>query len=67
MKLSRRRFGLGIWVLIFAGMGLASLGYAGYQQGAPFGGPAMVIGAAAVVAGIVGIWLRSRMPDRPDT
>ena len=62
-----RRFELGIWVLIFGGMGLGSLGFSLQRQGDSFGWPVLAVGLAAIVAGIVLIWVRSRMPHRNDT
>lgn len=66
MKASLRRLGLGIWILIFGGMGLAALGFSGQRAGAAFGWPCMVVGLVAVAVGVVLIWVRSRMGDRTD-
>ena len=66
MKLTMRRFELGIWVLIFGGMGVGALGYSLQRQGESFGWPVFAVGLGAIAVGIVLIWVRSRMTDRTD-
>ena len=58
---SIRRVELATWALVYGGMGLAAIGFALQRERAEFGWAFVVIGACAVLAGIVLIWLRSRM------
>ena len=50
------------WPLIFGGLIVGGLGFFVDRQGAVLGMPMTVVGALAMVAGVVLIWLRSRMP-----
>jgi hypothetical protein len=54
-----------IWVLIYGGLFAIALGVALRRTGAPLGEVAIVAGAAAVVAGIMLVWVRSRMAEPP--
>jgi hypothetical protein len=55
-----------IWILIYGGLALLSLGFALRQQPRFWGMVVMVAGALAAVLGIVLIWVRSRMADAPE-
>ena len=61
-----RRFERAIWVLIFVGMGVGALGFSLQRQGEAFGWAVLAAGLVAIAAGIVLIWVRSRMTDRTD-
>ncbi len=50
------------WVFIYGGLLLATLGLFVDREGASLGVGMVVLGALATLAGIVLIWLRSRMP-----
>ncbi|MEP6791971.1 MAG: hypothetical protein ABI907_11390 [Ramlibacter sp.] len=53
-----------IWVLIYGGLFCAVLGYATRPTAPATGWSMMVIGACITAAGVVLIWVRSRMaPD----
>ena len=54
------------WILIYGGLALLSLGFALQQQTRSWGAAVMVVGALAVVLGVVLIWVRSRMADAPN-
>jgi uncharacterized membrane protein HdeD (DUF308 family) len=54
-----------IWVLIYGGLLLVGFGLALLRAGATWGWVMVVIGVAAAVAGVVMIWLRSRIPALP--
>ena len=54
-----------IWILIYGGLGLLSVGFALQQQTRSWGLAVMVAGALAVLLGAVLIWVRSRMADAP--
>ena len=51
-----------IWPLIFGGLLVGGLGFFVDRQGSGLGMPMVAIGALAMVAGAVLVWLRSRMP-----
>ena len=50
------------WPLILGGLIVGGLGFFVDRQGSVLGMPMTVVGALAMVAGVVLIWLRSRMP-----
>ena len=52
-----------IWLLIYAGMALLALGLAIRPTDAAFGWGVAVPGIALITAGVVLIWVRSRMPS----
>ena len=54
-----------IWALIFGGLLLFSLGLFVQQQAGALGFTIVLIGAALTVAGVVLIWVRSRIEDPP--
>jgi hypothetical protein len=51
-----------VWVLIYGGLLLGGLGLFVDREGSALGIVMLVIGAAALLAGIVLVWVRSRMP-----
>jgi hypothetical protein len=51
-----------VWVLIYGGLLLGGLGLFVDREGSAVGIVMVVIGAAALLAGIVLVWVRSRMP-----
>jgi hypothetical protein len=53
------------WVLIYAGLLSLGLGIAIVRGGAAWGWTVVVAGSVAAVAGVVMIWLRSRLPADP--
>ncbi len=54
-----------IWVLIFGGMFAAVLGFASRQVAPATGWSLMALGGCIAAAGVVLIWVRSRLgPDR---
>jgi len=55
-----------IWILIYGGLALISVGFALQQRGRSWGLAVIVAGALAAVLGIVLIWVRSRMADAPN-
>ena len=52
-----------VWILVYGGLFVGGAGFALWKSGASYGTPVMAFGIAAVVAGIVLIVVRSRMPD----
>ena len=59
--MTSRRIDTWVWVLIYLGMILIGLGLSLLRGDAALGWIIASIGAALVVAGIVLIWMRSRM------
>jgi hypothetical protein len=51
-----------VWVLIYGGLLLGGLGLFVDREGSALGIVMVVIGAVALLAGIVLVWVRSRMP-----
>ena len=66
MKLSTARVEAWVWILIYGGLIVVSVGFALQQQGRAFGIGVMLAGALAAAIGVVLIWVRSRMSDAPD-
>jgi hypothetical protein len=52
-----------IWVLIFGGLLVLSLGLFVERQNMAFGWSLVVAGGALAAAGVVLVWVRSRMKD----
>lgn len=50
-----------IWILIFGGLIVLSLGLFVERQDTVFGWSLVVLGGAAAAAGVVLVWVRSRM------
>ena len=65
MKLAPGRVDRLIWIAIYGGLFVASVGFALQQGGAGYGWGVVAVGAVATVAGIVMIWIRSRMREPP--
>ena len=65
MKTPTERIESAIWPLIFGGMFLGSLGFALQRDRDAIGWTLVVVGACAIVAGAVLVWIRSRLPDAP--
>ena len=66
MKSTAARLGTWIWILIYGGLAVLSVGFALQQQGRPYGVGVMLAGALAAAVGVVLIWVRSRIGDSPD-
>ena len=62
MKVSAQRIGNLVWLLIFGGLFVLGMGIALERSGEAYGWTVGVVGAVAIVAGCVLIWVRSRMP-----
>ena len=56
-----------VWILIYAGMALIALGLSVRRSDDALGWTLVVPGAMLVVAGIVLIWIRSRMQNTKET
>jgi hypothetical protein len=64
LKLDPRRLGVLIWTLIYGGLFAAGLGIALARNGDEAAGTSVIaVGAIAIAAGVVLIWVRSRMPE----
>jgi len=66
LSLSPGRVGTLIWLLIYGGLFLCGLGVALSRGGLDYGWGVTVAGIVAAVAGVVLVYVRSRMADRPD-
>ena len=51
-----------VWLLIYGGLLLGGVGLFVDREGSALGIVMVVIGAVALLAGIVLVWVRSRMP-----
>jgi hypothetical protein len=51
-----------VWVLIYGGLLLGGVGLFVDREGSALGIVMVVVGAVALLAGIVLVWVRSRMP-----
>ena len=60
--MSNQRLEQLIWVLIYAGMLVFGLGFWYVEHSLAVGSTLISLGAAAIVAGAVLIWIRSRRP-----
>ena len=64
MKLGARRLGTLIWTLIYGGLFAVGLGIALARNGDEAAGTSLIAaGAIAIAAGVVLIWVRSRLPE----
>jgi hypothetical protein len=54
-----------VWILIYGGLLVMGLGIAMERQGGELGHLLVVGGIAAAAGGVVLIWVRSRMKDKP--
>ncbi len=63
MKLATARLNTLIWALIYGGLIVGAVGIALQRNGETSGWPVVVCSALAVVAGIVLLWVRSRLPE----
>ena len=63
MSVSTQRIGTLIWVLIFGGLFVLGMGVALERSGESYGWNFIAAGIAAIVAGCVLVWVRSRMPE----
>ena len=66
MNSSAERIETWIWVLIYGGLLVCGLGVALSRGGLAYGWAVSVIGIVLAVAGVVLIYVRSRMTDRGD-
>lgn len=63
MKVSTARIAVLTWVLIFGGMLMLALGLVVARTDAGLGMGIAVVSLAAIVIGVVLVWLRSRMKE----
>ncbi len=63
MRLDAARLDALVWTLVFGGLLVVGLGIALQRQGAGYGWGVVVAGAVLVAAGVVLVWVRSRVPD----
>jgi hypothetical protein len=66
LKSSTARIETWVWVLIYGGLLVCALGVALSRGGFGYGWTVSVIGIVLAVAGVVLIYVRSRMADRGD-
>ncbi len=64
MKVTLARLEAMIWVLIYGGLILASIGIALRRRGEAYGWGLMGVGGVGVLLGVLLVWLRSRLADR---
>lgn len=55
-----------VWALIYGGLGIAMLGLWALRGGADFGPWLAALGGLLVAAGVVLVWVRSRMVKAAD-
>ena len=67
MKLALGRIEALVWVLIYGGMLVFALGVALSRAGLDYGWSVSVVGIVIAVAGVVLIYVRSRMAERSDS
>jgi hypothetical protein len=65
LKISTKRIELLTWLLIYGGLFAITLGATLRREGAVLGWSVIVAGAVATAAGLVLIWVRSRLADPP--
>jgi hypothetical protein len=63
LKLDAARLDVLVWSLIYGGLLAAGLGVALQRNGAGYGWGVVAVSAAAVAAGFVLLWLRSRRSE----
>jgi hypothetical protein len=63
LKLDAARLDALVWTFVFGGLLVVVLGVSLQRGGAPYGWAVAVAGALIVTAGVVLIWLRSRIRD----
>jgi hypothetical protein len=63
LKLVAARLDVAVWTLVFGGLLVVALGVALARGGAGYGWAVAVAGALGVVAGVVALWLRSRLRE----
>ena len=66
MKLAPGRVDIFVWVLIYGGLIVFGLGVALSRGGFDDGWTFSVVGIVLALAGVVLVYVRSRMSDRPD-
>ena len=66
MKLSAGRIEALVWVLIYGGLIVFGLGMALSRGGLGYGWGVSIAGIVIAVAGVVLVYVRSRMSDRAD-
>jgi uncharacterized membrane protein HdeD (DUF308 family) len=66
LKFSAARIETWVWVLIYGGLLLCGLGVALTRGGLGYGWTVSVIGIVLAVAGVVLVYVRSRMTDPGD-
>ena len=64
MKLAPRRVELLVWVLIYGGLFVVGLGVALSRGGLDYGWSVSVVGIVVALAGVVLVYVRSRLTDR---
>ena len=63
MNLDAARLDAIAWTLVFGGLLVVGVGIALQRNGAGYGWGVVVAGALVVAAGVVVVWLRSRIRD----
>ena len=66
MKFAPGRIETLVWVLVYGGLLVFGLGVALSRGGLDYGWSISIVGIVIAVAGVVLIYLRSRMSDRTD-
>ena len=66
MKLAPGRVEVLVWILVYGGLLVLGLGVALSRGGLDYGLSVSVVGIVAAVAGVVLVYVRSRMGDHPD-
>ena len=66
MKLAPGRVEVLVWVLIYGGLIVFGLGVALSRGGLDYGWSCSAAGIVLALAGVVLVYVRSRMSDRPD-
>jgi len=66
LKLAPGRVEVLVWILVYGGLLVLGLGVALSRGGLDYGWSVSVVGIVAAVAGVVLVYVRSRMGDQPD-
>ena len=66
MKLAAGRVEALVWILIYGGLFVFALGVALSRGGLDDGLSVSIVGIVFTIAGVVLVYVRSRMADRPD-